>query len=368
MHVVDEDGSVEWMQTAGMVEIKGYHKGEEVFIAPGRELTINMATDVDGEYDFWVLDMETNNWVEKGTSSPIANPNNANSNGATNNNAIKRITTERKNFMTQKPTPPVAFKPEKASFDVDIDFSQFPELKKLEGIIWQYSGTDPAQDPQNLEWVRNEEWLDMNLEESKKVNEYILTFVSEKNRYSIPVCPSQKGPEYEKALNDYKQKMVNYESKLKEYNTSLAGAREQINSQQKKLIRSFSVQNFGIYNCDVIYRMKEAIQVYADFDFGEKISDDLKSSISVFLITGDNRSVINYPRSSWGRLRFNEKDNNCFIAILPNNKIATFSNQQFKNNLNKIKSSGNKAFEFKMNIEEGEIESIADLQKRLTNS
>ena len=358
MHVVDESGNVEWMQTAGMFEIKGFFQGEEVFIAPGKELTINMATEVKEEYQFWELDAEANNWIEKGISNPVASPM-----VTLENEETRSLNTQRKAIEKTKPAPPVAFDKGKSSFDADIDFQKFPELKNMEGIIWQYAGTDPEQDPKKLKWVQEEEWLEINLDEANKANEYILSFVSDKNRYSIPVCPSQKGKDYDDAMAVYNTRMASYKKEL----AAVTDKRRYAN-QQAKLMRTFTVQEFGVYNCDRIYKMQKPIQVFADFDFGG-LSDKLKSMVTVYLVSGDNRTVIYYPNGQWKNIRFDARDKNCFIAVLPNNKIATFSNKQFKNNLNAIRSvEKGKPYTFEMNVESRPIETVADLQKQLINS
>jgi hypothetical protein len=52
---------------------------------------------------------------------------------------------------------------------------------------------------------------------------------------------------------------------------------------------------------------------------------------------------------------------NQLIAILPNNKYATFSQDDFDANFEEIKNSNGKVFTFKMNVETETIENVEDL-------
>ena len=62
------------MQTAGMFEIKAYSNNLEVFVAEGKSVGVNMATNVDGDnYDFWELNLKTGAWANLGNSAAQEN-------------------------------------------------------------------------------------------------------------------------------------------------------------------------------------------------------------------------------------------------------------------------------------------------------
>ncbi|MEO6037200.1 MAG: hypothetical protein ABIQ93_02225, partial [Saprospiraceae bacterium] len=69
MRLKRDQGPDEWLQTAGMFEINGTANDQPVKIAPGKSLTVNLASQVDGPYDSWKFDPATGNWVNLGTST-----------------------------------------------------------------------------------------------------------------------------------------------------------------------------------------------------------------------------------------------------------------------------------------------------------
>lgn len=98
--------------------------------------------------------------------------------------------------------------------------------------------------------------------------------------------------------------------------------------QQRKLIRSLKVRQFGIYNWDRFYKSDRSVPLVANFKFKEFSSLD---DIQVFLITGENgRAIIDYPRFNWNKFSYIPEYNNQLVAVLPNNKVAIFTKEEFK--------------------------------------
>jgi len=172
MHLTNEDGETEWMQTAGMFEIKGFANGEEIFIADGKELNVNMASKVDGVYDFWYLDTEQQNWTRQGSAATTPNTS-AGASASTQVTSLKR------------PIKPVAFDKDKPSLNFELNYDAFPELKDLQGIVWQYAGKDKEKDPNNNEWIFDENWTDIQLSRTKMAGNYRLDLTSDQKDYSI---------------------------------------------------------------------------------------------------------------------------------------------------------------------------------------
>lgn len=352
MSVEMEDGKLEWMQTAGMFELKGYTADqEEVFIADDKAIMVNMASNVDGNYDFWYFDPEQGNWETQGNVGAQPNPQRA--------AAVEEAKTMAQS-AARPPVKPVPFDRNKPSLNFELSYDDFPELKNKRGIVWQYAGKDSQKDPANNTWIFEKQWEDINLEGDGTNGKYQLTLKADTTRYSIPVYPSQKDQDYAKAKAEYDKKLAAYQAVRETLKN-----REAIAQQNFEFVRSFQVQNFGIYNYDIIYKMPNRMQLAADFNFeGLENQELLKPMITVYLITGDQRAVIPYSRNSWARFSFDPKADNKLVAILPGNRMATFSQKEFEAQLNEMRRSAG-SYEFQMNLVDRPIESVKDMQDEI---
>jgi hypothetical protein len=335
------------MQTAGMFEINASVNDQEIFVAEGKNIGINMASNVDGDnYDFWELNQETGAWKNLGGST--AQPN------------IKKQEAEKAIASLSKmkaPTPPAKFDKAKPVLNFELNLNSYPELKSMKNIFWQFTGK--GENPKNNPWVFKEKWTSADIKKGVRGNEYIMVLKNDKKNFSTTVCPSQKGKEFDKALSDY-------ETALRDYKSNETTKEERMNfmKRQTDFVRSFQIQNMGIYNCDALIGNPQALAFQANFDFGPDVSA-AHNKVNVYLITNDARSVIAYPYARRRNFVLDPGMDNQLIAILPNNKYATFSQQDFDASLEEIKNSNGKVFTFKMNVETEPIESVEDLTKAM---
>jgi hypothetical protein len=189
MKVRMEEGTEEWMQTAGMFELKGFCEGKAVKIAAGKTLNMNLVSNVDGEFPFWYFNTESGNWEKQSqVSTAVPNPNFM---------LAPVVDVE----VAAPPAKPIEFNPSKPALNFDINVKKLPELANLGRIIWQYAGTDAKKDPANHEWVFRHNWDDAIIEPTITPNVYHLTLVSrDSGEFMIPVCPNKAGKDLERAL------------------------------------------------------------------------------------------------------------------------------------------------------------------------
>ena len=335
------------MQTAGMFEINASSNDQEVFVAEGKNVGVNMATNVDGDnYDFWELNQESGTWENLGGSS--AQPNER------KKAAQKEIATLSK---MKTPTPPAKFDKAKPVLNFDLNLDNYPELKSMKNIFWQFTGN--GENPKNNPWVFKEQWTSADIKKGTRGNEYIMVLKSDKKNFSTTVCPSQKGKDFDEALSDYETALREYKS-----NSTTKQDRMDFMKRQSDFVRSFQIQNMGIYNCDALINNPGALAFEAKFDFGPDVPV-AHNKVNVYLITNDARSVIAYPFSRRKNFLVDAGMDNQLIAILPNNKYATFSQADFDANLEEMKNARGKVFTFKMNVETEPIESVEDLTKAM---
>lgn len=351
MKVMGENGGEDWMQTAGMYEINGFQNGQPVFVAPGKSLNVNLVSEVDGEYDFWYFDPEAGNWENRGVSTPVPN-------------VAQDVAAEVPADVLRKagpaPVAPVAFRENTPPIDLDINLKKFPELAGKRGVIWQYAGKDARQDPANNPGLFTKNWEDIDIALNPDGRTYTLTLVNDDETVKLPVAPALKGKDLEQARADYQQRLADYKKKL-----ASATEAQAFRDDQKAFVRSFQIQGFGVYNYDILMKFKNAIPVLANFDFGTDIPANLRREISVYLVSGNGRMVVNYPPSDWHKFRIDPDMESSIVAVLPGNKLATLSGEDIKKQMNAIREAKGKEYVFQLKAQGQPVKSVQEVQERI---
>jgi hypothetical protein len=156
---------------------------------------------------------------------------------------------------------------------------------------------------------------------------------------------------------------------MKEYEKAVALAKYEEERIQKEndFIRSANISNFGIYNCDIIYKMPNMITIKANFKFNMVYNFD-EINQTIYLITSKNKAVISYSKYQWDNFSFSPDEDNQLIAFLPGNKVAVFSKEKFKRlNINAIRNKRNPEIDFEMTTIIKKIENPADLKNLLSS-
>lgn len=160
-------------------------------------------------------------------------------------------------------------------------------------------------------------------------------------------------------VNEMKNRMKEIET---EFIAHRMAEEEQRLEREADYLRSFDVDELGIYNVDRIYKVDDNIPLAATFDFGDINLD--YNNIKVYQITGNKQTVIvKYTQTEDVLFAYSPSQPNQLIAVLPENKIARFS----QTNFDKLDSDGFKAGDkitFKMKIED-EVNSVEMLASKL---
>ena len=107
--------------------------------------------------------------------------------------------------------------------------------------------------------------------------------------------------------------------------------RRNVVKQEAKLLHNFRVANMGVYNVDRIMRIagngRPVISFKAEVDLGTNYSFFTR----FYLITGGNRTaVMRYEPQDLKRFVYSPALDNQLVVILPKNKVAVFTPEQFK--------------------------------------
>lgn len=303
----------EYMETAGMFEIKGEQQGNEIFVKGDKDIQVNLASFNEGDdFNFYHLGPKDCRWEDKGTA-----------NAKVNTNKQAQLA------KLDAALPPVPVKPRKHSnvenfvFDLDVNYSMFPELKTFKGVVWEYAGQ--GENPEKNEWIFSADWDKIYLEKSP-TGYFELILSNSDKKFKTLVRPILNDENYEEAL------AVFTESKMKDYE-KVKKSQEDERARlvaQADLIRTFNVAGFGTYNWDIWHRPgRTRCAAKPKFDVLANVDGDI-NKISYFLVMGGQRSVVRYHQSTLGKFSFDATDANALLAVLPEGKVAVFSAKDFQ--------------------------------------
>ena len=332
-----------YMETAGMFEINGSQNGQEVNIADNKEIEVKMASFVEGEnFDFFRFDKKACNWETKGTAKPTKN--------VAKLEKIKKLPK-----VPNQPAKPTKFDENAFVFDLDINYESFPELRAYHGVVWQYDGQSAKNDPKKNDWVFQENWTKIDVKSVQpEFGKYKLILKNGQKSFTTSITPALKGMDYEEAIAQFKKKNEEYEE-LKEARVE----EEQRLDNEADLMRSFKVGNFGVFNWD-IWKNPKRKRCLANFDFGQHTKKHI-NKVSIFLVAGTIRSVVRYFKKDFDKFSFNPNDDNMLIAVLPDNKIAYFTKEDFKN-IDMTMLGDQSQYTFKMTVLDDPVASVDDLE------
>jgi len=357
MKFIDENGEEQQMQSAGMFEIQGVQNNQPVRIAEGKTIDIALLSDVEGDYDFWSFDEDKGNWLNEGareaTDGPVQN---------VTPTAVQNQIRQLENQTKKKPVKPEFSDANKLVFN-DLDLSSAPELKNQKPVVLIYVGKDKSKAPQENKWIRNPGiWHKKTIKPvAGEEGIYELTLLGDK-MYQIKVKSAPTALEIDKANADYQKELADYRTSV-----NLLKDQKSLIERRKTFMRLASLRGFGKYNYDVMWKKPDAISLKADFEM-EGVPEMFKDKSIVYLITDNGRTVVSLPKTDWNKFRFSPSSDNKLLAVLPDNTAAIFKESDFEKQKEEMIESAGNAFVFSMESKEEEIESLADLDKLLSDA
>lgn len=306
----------EYMETAGMFEINGSQNGEAVFVNAEKNIHVQLASYNEGdEFDFFRLD-PNGRWDKKEDNVPAKI-------NIVKKDALAKLT----NQKPQCPVAPAKFgKTSQFVFDMEVNYSEFPELNMFKDVLWVYAGAaSSAENPENSDWIFKTDWTNIALEQGDKEMTYNIVLKNSQKTFKTSVQPVLKGMDYEAA------KAV-FEQRKKEYDRTLAAVKDRANTLQRQadLTRSYAIDGFGIYNWD-IWKDPARMQLQVQLDLGEEYKHLTETNnCSVFLVSDRRKAVVRYNNKyDLDRFSFVRNDKNVLVAVLPDNKVAIYSAKDF---------------------------------------
>lgn len=281
----DSLGKQYTFESAGMCEILAYKDSLPVFVNPKSKPEINIVTqNASQEQNLYYLDTIQQKWINKGTSIITDFSKKINANKTITTSSFVEITEPLKPAKANNKSPVIK---------IVIDQASFKELLVYDNLQFQLDPNEKNFNPKDTAG----DWSDVELLKGSSKGLYKVKFSNATRSVSYSARPVLEGKDYDRALKifdkknkEYQQKMVDrllqekankqkyiqdsiaYSAQLEEdkrierlnaiieirnkeiekQNIIVEKINEQITetSLSNKLMRSFQIDGFGIWNCD----------------------------------------------------------------------------------------------------------------------
>ncbi len=382
----DSAGTQYHFESAGMFDIKASHKGEEVFLKRDKPVTVDMVSrQAADSYNQYYLDTVSQKWVVIKHDTPVADKRKPPENNSTQISTIKQLkqleqkaehiplkidsvrTVYTKKIeklpVPKQPSKPAKATPGKPKFELDVDYKEFPELSAFKSAVFEV-GSENRNYSNELHEIT---WSSATISEGpQKGKNYILTLALRNRVEKLVVYPVLNDADFATAMSSYEKKFEDYnkllakkeaeELKLKQEmeakqkafveeqkQLSAQALREKIILQKQqeeerneqypdlnngqKVIRTFQVNNFGIYNSDCPKLMPSGGKLKVIYALNEK--DVPLQPLIVYMVEHGSNKLFTYDNKSFYDLKY-DTDKEYTVCVVSKGNLYIYPKDKFK--------------------------------------
>lgn len=383
----DSAGVEYHFESAGMNEIQAVQNNQPVFISNDKTIDICLKSKKSAsKFNLYFYDTIQNQWINQGKDIRVA----------INADSI------------EEPVKPVELNGERYSFSINVNYIEFPELMVFQNTTFQL--TDSVRiDTSDI----NTLWHDVKISKGKKKGTYNVEFGGYSEKASYEVIPVYDKMSIGKAIKYYEQKFAAYKNllltkietekknnenqkileqkkmfdlvekfkkednmlkilelqkennqkKIKEYQKTLFKNEEAkmknldaVTQVNTAIYRTFSIKNFGLYNCDCPYSLPQGAMIAAKFSDQDGNSIELNKLV---LIELSSNKMFNYYMGTFNNFKFDPKQKNMLCASTTKGQFVYYTADDFKD----VVTTGE--FTFRMRLSTKEINSFEDIDEEL---
>jgi hypothetical protein len=321
----------EFMETAGMFEIEGNYQGQEIFVAEGKNINVKMASFNEGNrFDFWKMNPKDCSWTDI-DGKPEGGPTVAGVVNKLRQDALAQLQKSAPTLPIRPTNPKMVKNP---VFDLEANYTAFPELAAFKGIVWEYAGDNIKENPDKNDWVYDIEWETITISRMVGNNEGYKISLEANNskKFVSTVRPVLSEKDYAKAIVEFDKKMDQY----KNIGDALKAKKEAI-ERQAAVYREIGISGFGVYNWDCM-NGREAQQREAELQFTDaNDSKEIGKTVQLYLVSKNRKALLplsirqeEVSKKCSVIFYFSPKESYEIIAIINNERIAKFSQQEFE--------------------------------------
>ncbi|MEZ4938182.1 MAG: hypothetical protein R2799_11375 [Crocinitomicaceae bacterium] len=210
----DSSGTKYSLETAGMIEIRGFHQGKQLSKSENA-MEIQLKTiNCDEDFNLYALNENANRWDyiqplkgDQITEESLEKPEVYEQKSKVLNQKIQETKAEIVTIDKTKPLEPRKLDESKYSFNINANKTQFPELAQLRNVIFEVGDENKGFTDE----VYNKTWEDLRLQRLGDKYQVILTKGDHKEEYIV--YPALKGKDYQNAKVEFNAKFKIYETK-----------------------------------------------------------------------------------------------------------------------------------------------------------
>lgn len=377
-------GKENQFESAGMMQLEASADDKTVYMSPGSRIKILLASaERSKDYNLYYFDKIKGNWIEKGKDQVTYKKKLV---------ARKENTARFRPFKTKKraihltsfedvPEDKVFLWWRSPATEFEFSFTllskSYPELKAFAATKWEYKGTDAKEVyarlfnvPQKEKYkaVRRGYWDSYSVELDKESITATFVFVNDAESITVIARPKEKG---EKNLLKVRSRMNNYETAMtkrlkaddadyrsyQKDSVSFTINQTPVNETTLAVMRSFEIDNLGIWNVDKIADNRKFVAY--NLRFVDENNNPIQIE-TVYLADKDFNSVFQYYSPSKRTVLLNPYSNNMLWAVLPGNRLAVAGKEQI------WKLAGTKGKQkVVMKVKEDAVASIEDAREEL---
>lgn len=346
MIYTDESGEYHF-ESDGMFEIMAYQAGELVFIKPNKTIEVKMVAistanyyntyffnQTTGQWEFLCKDQPDTIYTYKKDSANVIQE-------------IAQLNAEIETLTDNQPIKPIPSNPEIDNIKIEYKSVDYPELVPYTNVLFEIAPQSQADFNQSKTQTK---WRDVEISRINKENLYKLKFSKPKEIYEVfstvvfdqfSLADAQlKYDQYQQAIKDkatqkqllerqYQAERITAERTIEKgrQEAELANRIQTSEAISRKIMRTFIVDKFGIYNCDFPQKLPQGMIINANFA-DESGNPILVSQIHLADI-GSN-TLYTYFSSSFNNFKLNP-DATCVIwGVTMDGNLAVYEHDRYK--------------------------------------
>lgn len=332
----EQNGVDESFESAGMFRIDGSCNGEQIEIAKGKTVNVQLASATkDSNYDFFQLNEKTAKWERLSATSASVNQRRQ-----TLADSIQQLA--KSDNLNSMPNLP-----EKGALvlDIDVDYRKYPQLRDFYGLAWQVESSENAKELSDVQW----DYTSL-ISTGTGINDFKLRLSNASQIKEVKVQPVISREERARLEKRYEEARLEVE---KARAIAIQNASSQM-SAMYEFQRNLSVNGFGIYNCDRVIQYDQPVALKMNYILK---GIPLTNYNALYLISNDNSAVYQHTKT----IKFDLSRENKIVIVLNDGTLGYVSNDQLVASSRKSEAEKTE-LNIEINLSKSPIKSPQDLQ------
>lgn len=344
-------------ETAGMFEIRGYHKNNSVMMK--ETIQIELASfQLGNSFNQYYFDEDLGNWKFIQKDKLINRDTLSKKEKKKIQQEIDKITISLAEIEKNKP---ILKTKNSVCIKLELDSNEFPEFVSLKDVLFEIEEEDRVR----YKKMAKTEWDDVKLiQQGESLELHIFKRFKKK---VLKVEPVYEGKSFEVALSRYQtenKKAIEFlASKRKTLSQQLNSFSNEVKYQSSVegfVTRLFTINSFGIYNSDCPQRMPKGQLLAVEYLKKSKSPEKDTLKLKSLYLVEENKNTL-YTIGPTSNLSYNPNNKCVLWGVTIDDKLVIYKAKEFE----KIPLNYNSVFNLEMEVIEEDIFSEKQLIEQL---